>query len=307
MSQEVSGAEPLRPWRFGYAVVAVPDVSSTAATLTRYFKLVGRAEGDSVKVRGGDDHHWVVLEPGPEKVLRRLAFEMPDAASLEAMAERLTSLGVPIETGNDMASGIGDYIRFNDPDGNPFELYYPMISMPVPVPRRMINTAALLHGVLLVPDVKSSFEFYSTVLGFRASDWVEDAAVFMRAGNGYHHSLALVRSSTKRGLDHLCFLMEGLDDLMRLRARARADGITSRADIKRHSQSGGISYYITDETSGLVLESCWEHRIITDENHRARILPMIPESMDLWLVEDDEVDRNYALEGAFSGYQSSLK
>lgn len=292
----------VRPWRFGYVVVQVPDVDVTSGLLGKYFHLKVEALEDGRRViRGGVDHHWVVLEPGPRMALQRLAFEMKDRRDLDAMVKRLEDAGIVIETGSDRASGIGDYVRFADPEGNPIELFTSMMQMPVPVPPRMITASHLLHTVLLVSDVPKAFEFYSDVLGFRASDWVEDAAVFMHIENGFHHSLAVMQSSSQFGLDHICFLMESLDDVMRLRARAMVDNVSARADVKRHAPSGSISYYIEDTSSGLVFEACWDHLMIEDsDHHRARVLPKRPESGNLWLATENDIPL-VALDGPLAG------
>jgi catechol-2,3-dioxygenase len=252
----------LRPLRLGNAAIGVPDINAMSDTLQAYFSLSLDASDEQRHVlRGGTDRQWVVIEQAPELTLNRLAFELDKPGDLDRFAKHLASHGIDVETGSNWAEGVGDYVRFADPDGNCVEFYTQMVTHPVPVPRRTINTGKLLHAVLLVEDINASFAFYEQVLGLQASDWVEGSAVFMRAGDGFHHSLALIQSSGTRRLDHLCFLMETLDDVMRLRARSLVAGIRSRADVKRHAPSGSISYYIIEPTSELVLEAtsgpCW--------------------------------------------------
>lgn len=280
----------VRPLRFGYIVLEVPDPAATSLPLDKYFHLTVKDSPSGGKViRGGTDHHWVVLQKGESKKLRRLAFEMENTRDLELLAKRLSGAGVAIETGTDRANNVGDYVRFADPDGNPIELYTAMTQMPVATRPRLVQVRTLLHSFITVPDVKRSYEFYSGVLGFRASDWVEESVVFMHVANGYHHSFAMMQAAGPSEVDHLCFLMESLDDVMRIRARSMVDGLGSRADVKRHAPSGSISYYITDETSNLVLEACWDHLVIEDsDRHRARVLPKRPESGNIWLATEDD-------------------
>ena len=289
MSASIGTTEILRPERFGYLSVQVPDVQKTLDLFVRYFQLEPDKLPDGrVCVRGQTDSHWVVLEEGPRKRLTRLAFEVNDSDEIDLYAKRLSDRGVPVEQGFDKQARIGRFVRFNDPDGNPIEFFFGMTQFATPAPRRAIHSTHLLHTVLLVPDVERSYEFYSDVLGFRASDWVEDSAVFMHIGNGFHHSLALMRATSEEGLDHICFLMEDMDDVMRLRAKAINNGIGSRSDVKKHAPSGSISYYINDTSSGLVLEACWGHAQIESTSlHRPRVLPKRPETGNLWLASDD--------------------
>ncbi|WP_426243026.1 VOC family protein [Nocardioides sp. LHG3406-4] len=278
-----------RPFRFGYVILEVPDPAETARLLDRYFHLkVEDSAGGGKVVRGGTDHHWVQLERGTTKRLRRLAFEMASPHDLEVAAKRLSDAGVEIETGTDREHHVGDYVRFRDPDDNPIELYIAMTQMPVPVPPRLVQVRTMLHAFVTVPDIKRSYDFYSRVLGFRASDWVEQSAVFMHLANGFHHSFAMMQAPGPSQVDHLCFLTESLDDVMRIRARSMVDQVDSRADVKRHAPSGSISYYVTDTTSDLVLEACWDHMTIADsQTHQARVLPKRPESGNVWLATED--------------------
>lgn len=290
MNRQNNNPDPsLWPGRFGYVVVEVPDVDATIATITRYFRLQALRLPDGRKaVRGGDDHHWVIFEEGPRKKLGRLAFETRSERDLELYSKRLSDMGIEIEAGSSDGAAVGPYLRFSDPDGNQIELYTQMMKMPHAVPRGIQNTKALLHTVVLTPDVMRLYDFYAGILGFRESDWVEDSAVFLRVANGYHHSLALMTSASNHGLDHICFLMETLDDVMRMRARSLAEGLAGRTDVKRHALSGSISYYVEDPTSGLVLEAAWDHVQITDEeSYRPRVLPRVPETANLWLASDD--------------------
>jgi catechol 2,3-dioxygenase-like lactoylglutathione lyase family enzyme len=281
--------EPLRPLRLGYAAIGVPDIGAMTRTLREYFSLAAdETDPSRVVLRGGTDQQWVVLEHTAQLSLSRLAFELQREDDLDRFAARLTDLGIAVDSDNDWKNGVGNYVRFADPDGNRIELFTTMVQHAVPIPRRVINTAKLLHAVLVVPDLMASYRFYSQVLGLRASDWVKDSAVFMRAADGYHHSLALIEAPGDRHLDHLCFLMDSLDDVMRLRARSLVAGLKSRADVKRHAPSGSISYYIIEPTSELVLEACWDHLLISDESgHRARVLPRRPDTPDMWLAGDD--------------------
>ena len=57
-----------------------------------------------------------------------------------------------------------------------------------------VQPRKLGHVTLLVDDCKRSAEFYSEVLGFRISDWVDDIFLWMRC-NPDHHGLAFAKTS----------------------------------------------------------------------------------------------------------------
>src|SRR5690606_37039356 len=92
-------------------------------------------------------------------------------------------------------------VEITDPDGNTIFLYQD------PPPARMGNTGAgiqplkLGHTAFFVKDAQESARFYTDVLGFRWSDWLEDFFVFMRC-NADHHAMNFL-SSERRGLYHV--------------------------------------------------------------------------------------------------------
>jgi 2,3-dihydroxy-p-cumate/2,3-dihydroxybenzoate 3,4-dioxygenase len=281
--------EPLRPERFGYVSLRVPDLDATSGFFEQFVGLEEslRRPGE-VFLRGGFDHHWIHLHEGEDVALTRLAYEVRDDAVLDALAKRLSDAGVHVEEGSDLARDRVDrFLRFQDPDGYDLELYTTMVRMPHPVRPRVFRIDACIHALVFVRDMATSYDFYSRLLGFEASDWVERIAAFLRCGIGYHHSLALIQDESRHGLDHLCFLAPSLDDVMIARTGVLNAGLPSRADIKRHSPSGSVSFYFSPPEGGLTVEVCWDHmRIGPDDRHVARVLPQRPETTDLWQVTD---------------------
>jgi 2,3-dihydroxy-p-cumate/2,3-dihydroxybenzoate 3,4-dioxygenase len=150
----------------------------------------------------------------------------------------------------------------------------------------------VLHSVWLAADPTESGRFYRDVLGFRDSDWIERAMVFMRAGNRYHHSIGIGRDLARLGrMDHFCILVDDLDDVMRARNVALRSGAKLRQDVVRHAASGSMSTYIIDPMNDIAVEFCTNHRQIDDENYRARILPAQASTLDLWKhLPDDFAD-----------------
>jgi catechol 2,3-dioxygenase-like lactoylglutathione lyase family enzyme len=285
--------EKVRTYRCGYVALNVSDIRQAGNFFSEHLGLstVGDETSGILYCRGGTDHHWIRLHQDPAVTgsLRSLGFELSSETDLEVLARRLDGAGVEARRGVAWDEGIGSYVEFDDPDGNRIVAYSPMVSMPVPVSSSTVHALSVLHAGLFVSDIRGSCEFYTDLLGLRVSDWVEDKALFLRADNGYHHSLALVQSTAKRGLDHVCFLMSTLDDVMRVRARTRAAHIPTRDDVKRHAPSGSVSYYMNETTMGdVAIEVCWDHLTITDEeSYRFRVLPLSPQTSDIWLRGDE--------------------
>ncbi len=271
--------------RLGYIAMDVADLDSSVRFYQDVAHLnVSERRDKLVFLTGGREHHWLILRQSNHSRFQRVAFEMNSEAELDAMAERLEQAGTKVTAGDDLANErVARYVRFTDPDGLMVELFTGMVELPgEPLYVHNIRLEKMLHAVFRVTDISRSYKFYHDLLGFKASDWVEHHAVFLRCADLYHHSLALFGGAREAAFDHLCILVPTLDDLMRARANVIALGVPLRNDLLRHGPSGSIAFYLQDEPNRMTTEFCIEHGRILDHAHRPRILPAIPETLDVW-------------------------
>jgi catechol 2,3-dioxygenase-like lactoylglutathione lyase family enzyme len=277
-------------------VLDVVDLDRAIAFYRDVIKLSVTYRDDQVALLGnGTDHHWVRLEQGYETRLKRLGYQAHNKSSLQKLTERLDERGLDwseqaaVDLRRDGLQGV---IQFRDLDGVEVDVYETMVSLPVPRSDSRVRPTAMLHAVWFVADPVATSTFYTEVLGFRESDWIEDRAVFMRAGNGYHHGLAVFGTDVlekRGGLDHFCLLVQDIDDLMIARNYALATGSPIAVDLLRHSASGSASVYFTEPSGAHMVELCVWHGQINDENYRARVLPAWGSTRDLWHVGPENV------------------
>jgi 2,3-dihydroxy-p-cumate/2,3-dihydroxybenzoate 3,4-dioxygenase len=90
----------------------------------------------------------------------------------------------------------------------------------------------------------------------------------------------LIRSQ-KPSFNHFCIQVESIDDVMRFRHNAVKNGVALRDDLLRHAPSGSIGVYLKDEARGFAIEYCVGHPQV-DDTHTPRILPLAPETVDIW-------------------------
>jgi catechol 2,3-dioxygenase-like lactoylglutathione lyase family enzyme len=151
----------------------------------------------------------------------------------------------------------------------------------------------LVHPFLATDKFDESLEFYTTVLGFQASDHVGEVTTFLRSEDRYHHSLALQRN--KEYYDaHLCFMMKSFDHVMRARDRAQYKQVPIASDLVNHSASTSIAFYRLDPKHGPRYELCDGHRLLTteeQETHRARRMAVDPRNIDVWRAAADDWGR----------------
>lgn len=274
--------------RLGYVVMAVPDVQESANFYTRVGQLTLHDSGRGAAFLGGGyEHHWLRLEQDDRKRgLVRIGFQLSSPEDLAAVANRLDERGIPhAEIGDLEGDGIDRGLRFTDPDGVQVDVFTDMVSRGVKQPQSWVHMETMLHAVWFSTDPVAAHDFYASVLGFRASDWIGRGAVFMRARNNYHHSIGIFRSAAQRAavLDHFCILVDSIDDVMRARNIALRGGAQLNKDVLRHAASGSISVYIADPMAGMSFEYCWDHAVL-DPDHRPRILESTPISRDVWLA-----------------------
>jgi 2,3-dihydroxy-p-cumate/2,3-dihydroxybenzoate 3,4-dioxygenase len=271
--------------RLGFVSFEVGDVDEAVDFYRRVCQLAVTERGrDQAFLSGGTDHHWLRLRQG-EAGTFRLGFEVVGVEALDEVADRLDAAGIAYREGDGFAADWLDRsLVFEAPDGVELELFVQMAELAVAPPHTIARFQHLVHAVWFSDDPIEHEAFYRDVLGFRTSDWIERLIVFMRCGNGFHHSLAVGASPGGAArLDHVCFEMESLDDVMRLRNHAVASGVTLRNDLLRHAASGSVGVYLTDPGSGLGVEFCVGHRVIAhDENYRPRIMVASPVTADVW-------------------------
>jgi catechol 2,3-dioxygenase-like lactoylglutathione lyase family enzyme len=275
----------LQPKRLGYVALDVADLEAAVRFYQDVIHLEVSLRSDGVAfLTGGREHHWLVLRQSDRPGFNRVAYEMEDEEQFDAISERIERAGVAVTRGGDLRTDrVERWMRCADPDGLTVELYTGMIELPVdPAYGHNVRLKKPLHAVLRVGDARKSYAFYSGLLGFQASDWVERHAVFLRCADRYHHSLALFGGAAQPALDHLCILVPTLDDVMRARVNTLALGVPLRNDMIRHGPSGSIGFYLKDEANQIAIEFCVDHRQVLDDAHRPRLLPAREDTLDVW-------------------------
>jgi 2,3-dihydroxy-p-cumate/2,3-dihydroxybenzoate 3,4-dioxygenase len=268
----------------GYLSVGVSSLDEAVEFYSRFVRLeLTEQIGRTAFMTGGLEHHWIRLEEGNGQGVRRVAYEAVGEEGLLEVRSRLQQQGVQFEEGGDpSAERVQRWLRFVDPGGMNVEIYAGMWERGVAPVGSGVTMESFLHAGWETPNWDDSAAFYQGVLGFKPSDWIADRVGFFRAGNGYHHSLVMIRSS-RPAFNHFCIQVESIDDVMRFRNNALKGGVALRDDLLRHAPSGSIGVYMQDEARGFSVEYCIGHPVIDDATHHPRILPTRPETKDVWL------------------------
>lgn len=276
--------------RLGHVTLEVSDLERAVAEFTTTGQLeLAEARDNEVFLRGDMHHYWLRLVAGEQNRFLRAGYQAVGQEQLDTIAARLEDRGIAVRRSADAVTSdrVDQWIRFTDPNGIEIEVFTHMLDAPFRRTQNRVRLTELLHAVFLVPDVPGTAAFYEDVLGFRVSDWTERVAAFMRCGNEYHHSLALLQAQGQAGaFHHYAMLCEEFDDVM----VARQDALTSKTelaeDLVRHGPSGSAGVYLRSPL-GFSYEFCVWHDRITDPGHQPRILPAARSTVNVWELPRD--------------------
>jgi catechol 2,3-dioxygenase-like lactoylglutathione lyase family enzyme len=238
---------------------------------------------NAVYFRGSSDEFYLLaLHGSTRKGIEHLAFGLPNEASVDEAMKQIEQAGAPIVHSplalDEPGGGYG--FRFLDPDGRCIEL-----SSGVAAPRTQwrhtgVEPSSICHVVLNTSDIDRAASFYTDVLGFRISDWSEHQMVFLRCSSK-HHAISF-NQAPHASLNHVAYLVSGVDEVMRGLANLRKHGIEPAWGPGRHGPGNNIFCYFKD-SAGYVTEYTSDIDYITnDATHQPKVWSRSPDAIDRW-------------------------
>jgi len=237
------------------------------------------------------------VEDNGKTGLQYIGWEVADNAALQALAAHLTQHTIDVHSGSRSLveqRGVADLIWVHDPAGNRLEFFYAAKRADSRFcPGRNIagfrtGTLGLGHVVLMCERLDMLLPFYTDVLGFRVSDYVQTPfrATFLHI-NARHHSLALVEFP-RSGVHHLMLELLQLDDVGHAWDLAQQRGERIGVTLGRHSNDYMLSFY-TESPSKFMVEIGWGGRQIQPEGWQPVELTQGPSNWGhnrTWLGEE---------------------
>ncbi len=234
------------------------------------------------------DHTLVYFEGDPHD--QAVAFELRDAAALQAAAAELGDAGVavqPLARTDCEQRRVDGAIRFQDPTGNRIELLVrPQHSGRRYFPSRDAGITGFSHVGLCTTDARRDEAFWTGRLSARVSDRIGEAALLRI--DPVHHRVALF-PTTHAGVQHINHQVESVDDVMRAWYRLKSLGVRIAFGPGRHPTSGATFVYF-EGPDGMIFEysSGVRHIAPADEaTYQPRQFPPVPESFCMWGSQPD--------------------
>jgi catechol-2,3-dioxygenase len=188
----------------GHVTFETPDLEHQIAHYTEVVGLtVATKEKDRVILATHLGDEVVVLHHGPVQRCVALSLHLDSANDLAAAAKFLSGKGIRNERRRDVTPRLADTLVFDDPNGTRVELFAGKERLACTEPKHEAAPIKLGHIAFMVRDAQQMVEFYTSMLGFRVSDWAGDFFAFLRCGPD-HHTVNFLRGDQQR-LHHYAF------------------------------------------------------------------------------------------------------
>ncbi|HWL63037.1 MAG TPA: VOC family protein [Steroidobacteraceae bacterium] len=265
----------------GYGVTEFDAESEFYGTKWGLEQVAAQGEMAWFRAQGHDEPFVVRLRRSDANHLDVIALAAGSRADVDALQARVVAANCRLihEARALTGPGGGYGFRFFSPDGLPFEISSDVARVPArAVERNEGIPVRISHIVLHSPKQAQAVEFFTSVLGFRVSDWLGEFMCFLRC-NSAHHRVAILPGPAC--LNHVAYDMHGVDGMMCGVGRLKKVGVDLRWGPGRHlAGDNTFSYFVTP--GGFAVEYTAELEEVDFENHKDRVYQPGPGVMDQW-------------------------
>jgi 2,3-dihydroxybiphenyl 1,2-dioxygenase len=267
--------------QLGYLGFEVKDLEAWEEFSTNILglEIVNRAADGSFGLRMDSHQQRFFITQGEANDLVVAGWQVADQTALDALVKRLEEGGTQVTLGSEedaKARMVQALVKFNDPAGNPFEVFYGAEKAESTFESKRVQQGfiaeeqGLGHVVVHANDQAQSGAFYENILGFKHSDKIQceffghDVDLSFMHANPRHHSLAFGKQHKKR-IHHFMLEVISMDDVGLCYDRCIRGGVPIMNTLGRHPNDRMFSFYAMTP-SGFQFEFGWGGRQIDDEN-----------------------------------------
>jgi 3,4-dihydroxy-9,10-secoandrosta-1,3,5(10)-triene-9,17-dione 4,5-dioxygenase len=213
------------------------------------------ADGDE-SLRYRMDHYppRLVVSPGAEAKATAIGFEVLNERDLKRVVADVEEAGIKVTEGSDAEADerrVTGFVQFDDPGGNPIELFYGPILDHKPVVLPTVSSfvtgdMGMGHVIVTGEDGTALKDFYIDVLGFYERNTMggRQRTVWSRSSNDRHHSLGVTSAPGRGKLIHLMLEAASFDDVGRALDRVEEYGINMMMSLGKHTNDEMTSFYV---------------------------------------------------------------
>ena len=212
-------------------------------------------EGDeSLRYRMDDYPPRLVVSPDSESKMTGLGLEVVNERELRRVVAAVEASGIKVVAGTDAEADerrVTGFVRFDDPGGNPIEVFYGTIldhkRVELPnVTSFVTDDQGMGHVIVTGENGKALKEFYTEVLGFYERNTMggREQTVWFLSCNDRHHTIGVTSAPGPGRLIHLMLEAASLDDVGRAYDRADKLGVPLMNTLGKHTNDEMISFYV---------------------------------------------------------------
>jgi 3,4-dihydroxy-9,10-secoandrosta-1,3,5(10)-triene-9,17-dione 4,5-dioxygenase len=214
------------------------------------------AEGDeSLRYRMDDYPPRFVISPGAKARAAAIGFEVLNDRDLKRMVAKVEEAGIKVSEGSEEEAEdrrVTAFVRFDDPGGNPIELFYgPVLDhqpvrTPLLVSKFLTGDMGLGHVIVTAEDGDALKDFYIDVLGFYERNTMGGGGrtVWFMSPNERHHTLGCTSMPGPGRLIHIMIETESFDDVGLAMDRREQYDIPLMNSLGKHTNDEMTSFYV---------------------------------------------------------------
>jgi len=233
----------------GLNVVKYDEMANHYENILGLPRSADSRDGESYFICGAD-HHAVSFHKSEQPGFRHVGFQISGEGPLDDALSALQAAGIQAKLVTEPFAGLPCAIRLADPDGYAIYLYRAISPSTAPRGEAGIRPNKIGHVALRVANAQATTKFYTEVLGFRWSDWMEDFFVFLRC-SADHHSMNFINSA-RRGMFHVAFEANDFNHLGRSCDLLAAHGVPLIWGPGRHGMGHNLFIYHYDPDGNVV-------------------------------------------------------
>lgn len=229
----------------------VPDLGKARAFYTRVWGLIeAEHDEDGVYLRGAGTNPYVLaLHQGERTSVRSIGFRADAASDLVALRGQVEAAGATVTAIAPVSyPGGGQGFAYRDRANRLFTIVQnDKLVDPLDAP---LTPRQLAHVNINTADVEAELDFYQRGLGFEITDRTSIMS-FVRTNDDHH--VVVLASDTIDTLNHIAFLQDDLESVMRASGKMVDAGYPVAWGPGRHGPGDNVFNYFIDPF-GIVIE-----------------------------------------------------
>jgi 3,4-dihydroxy-9,10-secoandrosta-1,3,5(10)-triene-9,17-dione 4,5-dioxygenase len=197
----------------------------------------------------------LVVSPGAKAKATAIGFETLHERDMKQVAAAVEAYGIKVTEGSVEEADerrVTGFVRFDDPGGNPIELFYgpildykPVVT-PLLVSKFVTGDQGMGHVIVTGEDGKALKEFYTEVLGFYERNTMggRERSVYFMSCNDRHHVLGVTSMPGPGRLIHLMVETESFDDVGLAMDRREQYDVPLMNSLGKHTNDEMTSFYV---------------------------------------------------------------